>query len=314
MAFFADEFAVPYQMAPIPAMQPHSLPDQDLHDSRNSAFLRPAAHSLITPAPPFVAAPMLAAPINGAMLATTGYEVRDENSSFVQGSVDRSIALVTQSTTTIGGVPFIDAAEFAKPGTYGVIKIMNIPFNVTRQEIVHFLGRSPGVIETATMGCAVHIIMERSTSKTMDCFVEFQTVQAAADQVRRQENLAMSGRIPRLGTRHVIVEMSTQDALLADMFPRAKRLLWQNGYPRVMTNFDPYSSGFSGFFTKEEMTGLVRHAEYPQRVSRWYEWVSPVANMKAQSPFSVKCLQRTYECMISTLYKVSHADKIRDGN
>jgi hypothetical protein len=116
------------------------------------------------------------------------------------------------------------------------------------------------------MGCTVHIIMERPTSKTMDCFVEFQTVNSVYDQIRRHDNLVQSGRHPKLGSRHVHVDVSDQNELLAEMFPRAKSIIWENGSPVVITNDDPYSTGFKGFFTREEMVGLVRHAECPQRV------------------------------------------------
>lgn len=128
--------------------------------------------------------------------------------------------------------------------------------------------------------------MERSTSKTMDAYVELQCPEAALQQSLRHENLIASGKHPKLGTRHVGLEVSSQDELLGDLFPRAKSIKWAGGVPAVLENDDPYSAGFTGFFTVEEMVGLLRHAEYPQR-----------------SPFSAKCLQRTYECMISTLYK-----------
>lgn len=128
--------------------------------------------------------------------------------------------------------------------------------------------------------------MERSTSKTMDCYVELKYNASAHTLARRHENAVLSGKHPKLGTRHVSVEVSSQDELLAELFPRAKKLEWCNGVPQILENEDPYSGGFTGFFTLEEMVGLVRHAEYPQR-----------------SPFSAKCLQRTFECMISTLYK-----------
>ena len=101
----------------------------------------------------------------------------------------------------------------------------------------------------------------------MDCFVEFQTVDSVYDQIRRHDNLVQSGRHPKLGSRHVHVEFSDQNELLAEMFPRAKSIIWQGGAPGVITNDDPYSTGFKGFFTKEEMVGLVRHAQCPQRVS-----------------------------------------------
>ena len=108
--------------------------------------------------------------------------------------------------------------------------------------------------------------MERPTSKTMDCFVEFRTGNSVHDQIRRHENLVQSSRHPKLGSRHVQVEGSDQNALLAEIFPRAKSIIWEGGAPVVIANDDPYSTGFKGFFTKEEMVGLVRHAECPQRV------------------------------------------------
>jgi hypothetical protein len=129
--------------------------------------------------------------------------------------------------------------------------------------------------------------MERSTAKTMDCYVELQTPQGAQSTAQRHENLIASGKHPKLGTRQVGIEVASQDDLLADLFPRAKSIVWCSGTPILVPNDDPYSSGFTGFFTLEEMVGLVRHAENPQR-----------------SPFSSKCLQRTFECMISTLYKM----------
>ena len=132
----------------------------------------------------------------------------------------------------------------------------------------------------------IHIVMERSTSKTMDCFVELQHPEDAYHLAARHENAMMSGRHPKMGTRHVGLEISSQDELLTNLFPRAKNTKWLEGIPIVFKNYDAFSSGFNGFFTSEEIIGMIRHAEVPQR-----------------SPFSAKCLQRTYECMISTLYK-----------
>ena len=65
----------------------------------------------------------------------------------------------------------------------------------------------------------------------------------------------------------ITVEASSQDELMKDMFPRAKCVCWKNGEPIIVGNDDPYSTGFAGYFTNEEMVGLVRHAEHPQRVS-----------------------------------------------
>jgi hypothetical protein len=108
--------------------------------------------------------------------------------------------------------------------------------------------------------------MERSTAKTMDCYVEFDTAADAKEVVTRINRIYETGRAPRLGNRHVDVETSSQDALLKDLFPRAKCVVWKDGVPIVVANTDPYSSGFTGFFTREEIVGAMRHAEIPHRV------------------------------------------------
>jgi hypothetical protein len=117
-------------------------------------------------------------------------------------------------------------------------------------------------------GPSIHIIMERSTSKTMDCYVEMKTHGAVLEQFQRYWETITGGsnRPPRIGHRMITVEVSSQDQLMKDMFPRAKCVRWENGAPIIMENDDPYSTGFTGYFTNEEMVGLIRHAEHPQRV------------------------------------------------
>ena len=100
----------------------------------------------------------------------------------------------------------------------------------------------------------------------MDCYVEFETPNDAKAAVDRVNKIQETGRPPRLGNRHVDVEVSSQDALLKDLFPRAKCIKWQDGMPILLENHDPYSSGFSGFLTSEEIVGCLRHAELPHRV------------------------------------------------
>ncbi|PGH03817.1 hypothetical protein AJ80_08630 [Polytolypa hystricis UAMH7299] len=182
-------------------------------------------------------------------------------------------------------MPFDNGARYNLPQTWPVVKISNIPYSLTKQEVQHFLGRNAGILPPES-GCAIHIIMERSTAKTMDCYVEFKSMADAQSALAWVNRCITSGRSPRLGSRHVQVEMSTQDALLKDLFPRAKGIVWVDGMPQINTVPDPYSTGFQGFFTSEEIYGVVRHAEAPHR-----------------SPFGANCLQRTYESMISTLFK-----------
>ncbi|KAJ5825254.1 hypothetical protein N7474_002392 [Penicillium riverlandense] len=182
-------------------------------------------------------------------------------------------------------MPIGSNAHLFGPNPWGVIIITNIPYTVTRQEVLQFVGRSARVI-SAQKGCPVHIIMERSTGKTMDCFVEFDTVAAASETVTRINRVHEMGRSPRMGNRHVEVAMSSQDELLKALFPRAKCMKWVDGQPVLQENKDWWSNGFQGFFTDEEMFCVLRHAEVPQR-----------------SSFACKVPQRTYESIISTLWK-----------
>jgi hypothetical protein len=108
--------------------------------------------------------------------------------------------------------------------------------------------------------------MERSTGKTMDCYAEFLTPADAEVTFKRISLQQESGRLPRLGNRHITVELSSQDALLRDLFPCAKCVAWEAGWPRLIPNTDPYCSGFQGFLTNEELLGIVRHAENSHRV------------------------------------------------
>lgn len=116
--------------------------------------------------------------------------------------------------------------------------------------------------------------MERPTAKTMDCFVEFASTEDAEETANRINRIYECGRAPRLGNRHVEVEISNQEDLLKDLFPRAKCISWENGTPKAVENTDRYSTGFTGFFTSEEIIGAIRHAEMPQRVSPSADFVS----------------------------------------
>ncbi|EHA25518.1 hypothetical protein ASPNIDRAFT_42122 [Aspergillus niger ATCC 1015] len=162
-------------------------------------------------------------------------------------------------------VPYGSLVRYMEPPIWGVIKISNIPYSITKQEIFQFVGRQARLVP----GHAVHIIMERPTAKTMDCFVEFASTEDAEETANRINRIYECGRAPRLGNRHVEVELSNQEELLKVLFPRAKCISWENGTPKVVENTDRYSTGFTGFFTSEEIIGAIRHAEIPQRFP-WY--------------------------------------------
>jgi hypothetical protein len=108
--------------------------------------------------------------------------------------------------------------------------------------------------------------MERSTGKTMDCYVEFPTQKDAEDTVNRVSRAYDAGSAPRMGSRHVDIELSTPAKLLKAVFPRAKCISWEGGKPVQLVNKDSWSTGFDGFLTDEELFCLTRHAEQPHRV------------------------------------------------
>jgi RNA recognition motif-containing protein len=111
--------------------------------------------------------------------------------------------------------------------------------------------------------------MERVTSKTLDAFVEFTNFNEAINAVNRFETNRTGGRGGRLGQRHVEVELSSQEALMQELFPKAKNVQWRGARPFIAERDlnDIYNSGFQGFISKEELVMLVKHVDTPQRVS-----------------------------------------------
>ncbi|KAL2069036.1 hypothetical protein VTL71DRAFT_15374 [Oculimacula yallundae] len=184
-------------------------------------------------------------------------------------------------------LPFVEYCRKAREDTWGVIKIKNIPYSVNRPEVLAFLGRNARLINEQDFE-PVHIVMERVTSKTLDCYVEFISFNEAVNAVNRFETNRTGGRGGRLGQRHVEVELSSQEQLMHDLFPKAKNVTWHGSRPVIAPRDfnDKYNSGFQGFISKEELVMLVKHVEAPQR-----------------SPFSKECPQRPFECLISTLLK-----------
>ncbi|KAF8864625.1 hypothetical protein BDZ45DRAFT_581744 [Acephala macrosclerotiorum] len=186
-------------------------------------------------------------------------------------------------------LPFVEYCRNAKVDQWGVVKIRNIPYCCNRPEVLAFLGRNARIISEQDYE-PVHIVMERVTSKTLDCFVEFINFGEAVAAVQRFESNRTGGRGGRLGQRHVEMELSSQSALMAELFPKAKNVEWRNeGQLPIIHETDPsdkYNSGFGGFLSKEELVMLTKHVECPQR-----------------SPFSKECPQRPFECLISTLLK-----------
>lgn len=111
--------------------------------------------------------------------------------------------------------------------------------------------------------------MERVSSKTNDAYVEFADIEEASKAVERHRSSGEKGRIGRIGERAIEMEMSSQAALMSDLFPNAKDVIWQGNEPQVLRPKDDQKYGcFQGFVAEEEMTMLLRHVEVPSRVSQ----------------------------------------------
>lgn len=145
-----------------------------------------------------------------------------------------------------------------------------IPYSLTRAEVLDFLGCDAQVVPPA-LGIGVHIIMERTTGKTMDCYVEFLSIYDAQSTVNR---LVYRGQPLRLGThphdRVVNVAMTSQDELMKQLFPRAKNVIWTGGKPVIQTSNEPFNTGFKSFIIGEELVMMSKHAEQPHRVRETY--------------------------------------------
>ncbi|KAI1457362.1 hypothetical protein F4805DRAFT_457927 [Annulohypoxylon moriforme] len=182
-------------------------------------------------------------------------------------------------------VPFSEKCRFIQQSNAGVIRISNIPYEVSRAEIFAFLGRSADTLNDKNE--PVHIIMDRTTSKTNECYVEFPSFDEAVSAVSRYQNAIDNGaHVPKIGSRNVEVTISNQAKLMQKLFPLAKGIVWEEMPFRIIRDSPHSWDNFKGFVTEEEMTMLCKHIE---------GYNNPV--------FAKKCPERPYECMISTIKK-----------
>jgi hypothetical protein len=184
---------------------------------------------------------------------------------FVEGSkqhktVNHGVVKIRNVSPAIPRLPLIDTVRANNPHT-------QIPFDTKRAEVIAFLGRNSKILNDSDE--PVHIIMERVTSKTMDAYVEFCTLEDAMKAVERHHLNIMNGRVSRLGDRPVDVELSDQGCLMKDLFPLAVGIFWDGSRPEFKAQKpDQPWENFKGFISEEEMTMLVKHVEVPHRVSR----------------------------------------------
>ncbi|OKP14079.1 hypothetical protein PENSUB_185 [Penicillium subrubescens] len=180
-----------------------------------------------------------------------------------------------------GECPIGSDAETCFRGHHAVVLIENIPYNITRQEVIQFFGNRARLAS----GWPVHIIMDRSSGKTNECYVEFATHADAEDTIRRIKALHDSNQGPRMGNRYVDVSISSQAALMKALFPHAKCISWETGRPVVVPD-ESWPNGFAGFLTDEELFCTARHVREPGR-----------------SAHTHKIPQRPYESINSTMWK-----------
>ncbi|KAK1993911.1 hypothetical protein LX36DRAFT_683998 [Colletotrichum falcatum] len=277
------------------------------HTVQNMASQGLAAHSAVAQGIPFqhaVDSNALASiqtgtnqPFAGNNAALVPYQVGNPLQSAValQGApipdyirAQRSVEL-NRLTAGATGLPTAQVAlheanfPFVEPATRPAH--FAIPFITNRAEIIAVLGRNSRILNDTEE--PVHIIMERITGKTTDAYVEFHTLEDASKAVEKYQQNIGRGRMTRIGQRPVDIELSSQAALMKDLFPSAKGVFWTGTNPQILPNNDqePWDN-FKGFVSNEEMTMLVKHVEVPHR-----------------SPFSKECPQRPFECLISTLTK-----------
>ena len=184
--------------------------------------------------------------------------------------------------------PFVVTAEASFPeaeAERGIVHIDNIPFGISRAEVIAFVGKNSRLLNDSDE--PVHIIMDRVQGKTQDVYVEFATMKDAMAVVERHETNLANGRSSRLGDRPVRVYMSSPANLMSAIFSYARGVDWHGYIPQIReAGSGAAYDTFTAFVSDEELAMVAKHAEDPRR-----------------SPFSRDARERPYECMISTIKK-----------
>jgi len=137
---------------------------------------------------------------------------------------------------------------------------------------------------------AIHIMFDRQSAKSGDCYIEFPSASAVALVMNSRKNTHQSdGKVYRnISDRRVYLEPSTHEELMREVFPKAKCVTWYGQEPVIHPPNDIYTSGFAEFVTSEELV----------LTNRW-------ANEPHKSKYTGTHPQRPYESLITLLFKVS---------
>lgn len=187
-------------------------------------------------------------------------------------------ALESGSLPTLNEVyrsmPFYNPFQNIPRENHGVIRFIGIPFTTTKNELLAAVGLRTRVVTmpAGTSYHAVHIIMDRSTGRTGDGFVEIYDTENAESLVARMNAHAQLGRGIRIGRRIVEVRLSSQEELMQNLFPLAYNVQWTYNIPQVIETRAEHSDEkviprFSGFCSLEELNMLIMFVETPTRVS-----------------------------------------------
>ncbi|EPS40535.1 hypothetical protein H072_5620 [Dactylellina haptotyla CBS 200.50] len=173
----------------------------------------------------------------------------------------------------------------SKDNCQNLVKIDNIPYNLDDAMLFEFLGKNSGL---STDGGNIHVIMDRTTGKTMDCFLEFSNMGAAEMFIQRRCN---NNRRCILGGRHISLELARRIELMEWLFPKVRGASWSKNGELEVGEHQLSSEGPIEIISREELVMILGHARTPHR-----------------SPFSRKCLQRPYESLMSVVTKFPWGD------
>jgi hypothetical protein len=176
----------------------------------------------------------------------------------------------------MASMPLSDPFHDLRTPQRGVVKLDNLPYAASKNEILAVLGSNASVMHMpeGSPYFEVHIIVDRHLGKSQAAFVVVSTTQEAHRLVSNMKHRV--GRRVRIGDRDIQVEVSTQEALMSALFPYAANVEWCGSTPRVLDMDPNHSSGapgrtFTGFLGSEELAMLAKNAVEPVRVSLHFD-------------------------------------------
>ncbi|CAB4493008.1 unnamed protein product [Rhizophagus irregularis] len=184
-------------------------------------------------------------------------------------------------------IQFGELSKLAVPHNWPVVKLSNIPWDISLKEVKTFFStfKIPSV---SSYGQSFHIIMDRSTGKTLsEAYIEFATAAEAQRAVNTRNMKPLKGRL-------VSCTQSCQEDLMRAVFPKWKGEF--SGCDAVITDELLQSDRSvlrTPLITREEINSLL------------------VVCRNYKLHFSRKCAERPFENIISVLVKFPfHQDNL----